>query len=122
MDIDQIRLKNLEALLTQYEEKCRQEGRTFFYKDFARDHGMGEKNLQHIRKGTRAMGKNVARRIERAKKFPKGWMDVEHRESLEPLTPTQQALVYTFSEIVRTKEDKAAEIIMQLLRNNTKKK
>lgn len=67
-----IRLENLAALVFK---SARQSGQV---KEFAIAHDLSRSHVSQMLNGHRAMGDEVARRIEDAQRLPRGWMDVHH--------------------------------------------
>lgn len=79
MDVIEIRRRNL-VRLTRERGALRQ---------LSIDIGTAESHLSQLRKGKRAMGHTIARKIEKARELGEGWMDHDHAEEDGMVTQDQ---------------------------------
>lgn len=76
-----IRRENLAALVFRGSKKSGQ------VKEFAIAHDLSRSHVSQMLNDHRAMGDDVARRIEEAQRLPRGWMDAHHPVIAEGVTP-----------------------------------
>ncbi len=74
MDVRQARKTNLSALMGRYRSD----------RAFAEAVGIAPAHVSQMKHGRRQLGDEVARRIESALHFPRGWMDHPHDDQAAP--------------------------------------
>jgi len=103
MGIREIRRDNLNQLLTGYESQ----------KDFAEAVGLSPGHVSQMVNGTRDMGEQVARRIEKRSRLVDGWMDSPH-------TKTQDDQEADLLTMFRKSDARGKAFILNIAENEAK--
>lgn len=115
MSIYEIRFKNFQRLLDEFQNKRTTKNERGLLLEFSQSVGISDRQLSHLRCGRRNIGTAAARQIEAGLRLSSGYMDVSHDVNL-PETPNEKHFIETALEIFRTNPVGAQQAMLDLMR------
>lgn len=121
MDINQIRKKNFDALLKEFQDRMEARGLKFRLVDFAEAYGLAPKHASNMKGGHRGIGDDVARRMEERHEppLPLGWMDTLHESRVTD--PKEEALIDLIRYLYKENPEDVYRAISRMMRDKGKK-